>query len=175
MKRKLLILASLTSALSMTPSWADTSYEYAQVVESRPVYRVVQVSTPQQQCREEEVAIEHYPDRSGSNTPVVLSTIIGGAIGNAVGHNKSNQRVGAVLGAVLGHSIGRDIVRNRDRGGYTDYQTVQRCETVYQEHEEERLIGYDVTYLYNGAEYAIRTETDPGEQIRLRVNVQPVL
>jgi uncharacterized protein YcfJ len=102
-------------------------------------------------------------------------SIIGGAIGNAVGHNKSNQRVGAVLGAVLGHSIGRDIVRNRDRGGYTDYQTVQRCETVYQEHEEERLIGYDVTYLYNGAEYAIRTETDPGEQIRLRVNVQPVL
>lgn len=55
------------------------------------------------------------------------------------------------------------------------YQTVQRCETVYQQHEEERLVGYQVTYLYNGEEFSVRTESDPGEEIRLRVSVQPVL
>ena len=99
----------------------------------------------------------------------------GEGIGNAVGHNKSNQRVGAVLGAVLGRSIGRDIMRRNESASSGEYQTVQRCETVYQQHEEERLVGYQVTYLYNGEEYSVRTTTDPGDEIRVRVSVQPVL
>ena len=154
---------------------AETRIEYAEVIESRPIYRVVEVSTPQEQCWEEELAIDSYSRRSRSNTPVLVSTLIGGAIGNAVGHNKSNKRVGAVLGALLGHSIGRDIIRQGDQPEYREYQTVQRCDTVYQQHEEERLVGYQVTYLYNGEEFSIRTESDPGEQIQLRVSVQPVL
>lgn len=62
-----------------------------------------------------------------------------------------------------------------ERSSSREYQTVQRCETVYQQHEEERLAGYQVTYLYNGQEYSVRTNTDPGEEIRVRVSIQPVL
>jgi uncharacterized protein YcfJ len=76
---------------------------------------------------------------------------------------------------MLGHSIGRDIIRQSDRQDVREYQTVQRCDTVYQQHEEERLVGYDVTYLFNGEEFSIRIESDPGDRIRLRVSVQPVL
>ncbi|GAB5497947.1 MAG: glycine zipper 2TM domain-containing protein [Pseudohongiellaceae bacterium] len=155
--------------------FAETSYEYAPVVESRPLYQVVEVSTPQEQCWEEEIAVDYSRQRQRSSTPVIVSTILGGAIGNAVGHNKSNKRVGAVLGAVLGHSIGRDIVRSNSRSGARGFEIVQRCETVYEQQQQERLIGYQVTYLYNGQERSIRTDTDPGDQIRLRVNVQPVL
>ena len=54
-----------------------------------------------------------------------------------------------------------------------DIERVQRCEMAYELVEEERLVGYQVTYLYNGDEYSVRTETDPGDQIRLRVSVQP--
>ena len=54
-----------------------------------------------EQCWEEEVAVERYATYEGSNTPVLLSTVIGGAIGNAVGNGKSNKRVGAVVGALL--------------------------------------------------------------------------
>jgi uncharacterized protein YcfJ len=154
---------------------AETSYEYAEVVESRPIYQVVEVSTPQEQCREEEIAVDRYPNRPRSNTPVLVSTIIGGAIGNAVGHDKSNQRVGAVLGALLGHSIGRDIMRGRDQPAVREYETVQRCDVVYRQHEEERLVAYQVTYLYGGEEHSVRTDTDPGERIRIRVSVEPVL
>jgi len=154
---------------------AETSYEYGQVLESRPIYQVVEVQTPVEQCWEEEVAIDRYPRRSGSNTPVVVSTIIGGAIGNAVGHGKSNKRVGAVVGSILGHSIGRDIVRSNSRSAVREYEVVQRCETAYEQHEEERLLGYQVTYLYQGEEYSVRTDTDPGDRIRLRVDIQPVL
>jgi len=166
----------VTLALSFLGSsaLAETSFEYAEVLESRPVYQVVEVSTPQEQCWEEEIAVDRRRGND-SSTPVIVSTILGGAIGNAVGHNKSNKRVGTVLGAVLGHSIGRDIVRGNNQSSHRQYEVVQRCQTVYEQHEEERLIGYQVTYLYNGEERSIRTDSDPGDQIRLRVNVQPVL
>lgn len=156
-------------------AFAETSFETASVVESRAIYEVVEISTPQEQCWEEETVVDRRGSGNRSNTPVLVSTILGGAIGNAVGHNKSNQRVGAVLGAVLGHSIGRDIMRRNESPSSREYQTVQRCETVYQQHEEERLVGYQVTYLYNGEEYSVRTNTDPGDEIRVRVSVQPVL
>ena len=175
MKRKLVTTATAVLSLFGSSVLAETSVEYADVIASTPIYQVVQVSTPQEQCWEEELAVDSHSSRHQSKTPVLVSTIIGGAIGNAVGHNKSNQRVGAVLGAMLGHSIGRDIIRDRNRSEYVEYETVQRCNTVYQQHEEERLVGYQVTYHYNGEEYSIRTESDPGDQIRIRVSIQPVL
>lgn len=175
MKKGILATMTIIVCLTGTAAVAQTHYETAPVIEARPIYQIVEVSVPQEQCWEEEIAIERYARRNASSTPVVISTILGGALGNAVGHNKSNQRVGAVVGAVLGHSIGRDIVRSQTRGGATQYEVVQRCETVYQPQEEERLVGYRVTYLYDGEEYSIRTEQDPGDQIRIRVNVQPVL
>ncbi len=170
------VLLAVSCALLSAESWAETIYEYAQVVASRPIYQIVEISEPYEQCREEEIVIDRYPSREASRTPVLVSAILGGALGNAVGNGKSNKRVGAVVGAVLGHSIGRDIVRNnRNRSGIREYETVQRCETAYELRAEERLMGYQVTYLYNGKEYSIRTDSDPGDEIRLRVDMQPVL
>ena len=85
--------------------------------------------------------LDRHENGKRSGTPVIVSTIFGGAIGNAVGHNKSNQRVGAVLGAVLEHFIGRDIMHSNDSPSSLKKLTVQRCETVYQQHEEERLVA----------------------------------
>ncbi len=174
--RKNLVTKAVFSivALSMTaPVFAETHYAYAQVVESTPVYRIVEVSTPRQECWNEEVAHTHN-NASNSRTPALLGTIIGGALGNAVGHGKSNKRVGAVVGAVLGHSIGRDIVANNKRDRTVHYETVRQCETVYDYHEEERIIGYQVQYLYNDEEYSVRMDNDPGDRVRVKVNIQPV-
>jgi len=171
-KIKALTVVFAAGLLSVSAD-AQTRYEYAQVVEANPIYQIVELSEPSEQCWQEEVLTERS-SRGGSNTPVVLSTIIGGAIGNAVGSRKSNQRVGAVLGAVLGHSIGRDIVRSNGRRT-VESEIVERCKTVYETVQEERLVGYQVTYLYEGEERTIRTESNPGEQLKLRVSVQPVL
>ena len=175
MNRLSILLASCASIWTISVS-GQTTYEYADVIETRPVYQIVEISEPMEQCWEEEVVIDRYPSRSGFRTPVLVSTIIGGALGNAVGNGKSNKRISAVVGAMLGHSIGRDIVtdRNRSRNAVRDYETVQRCETAYEQFEEERLVGYQVTYFYNGEEYSVRTDFDPGDRIRLRVSIQPV-
>lgn len=151
---------------------AQTQYVYADVIESRPIYQTVSVSMPREQCWNEQVAVRE--ERRNSNTPVVVSSIVGGALGNALGNNKSSQRVGAVVGAVLGHSVGRDIVAANNRSQPMRYQTVRHCETVNEYRHEERLTGYHVRYRYNGEDYSIQTDRDPGSQIRLQVQVTPV-
>ena len=103
--------AAAVLLLSAIPASAATQYTYAPVIETVPVYEMVRVASPRENCWTERVVSRQHA-RSASNTPVILSTIIGGALGNAVGHGKSNRRLGTVVGAVLGHSVGRDIVRN---------------------------------------------------------------
>lgn len=154
---------------------AQVEYAYADVIETRPIIQVVEISSPRQQCWEEEYVVDRRYGGSESNTPAIIATILGGAIGNAVGHNKSNKQVGTVVGAVLGHSIGRDIIRRNTGSVVREVETVERCETVYEQHQEERIVGYQVTYNYNGRDYSVRTNTDPGDQIQVRVSVQPVL
>ena len=154
---------------------ASSSYYDAQVIKSTPIYHVVETSTPKQQCWEEQVQ-RHSRGYDGyrSNTPGILGAVVGGAIGNAVGHNTVNERVGAVVGAILGGSIGRDIAHNSNPPPvYTD--TVERCRTVYDTSQEEKLVGYDVLYSYNGQEYTVRMPQDPGATVRVRVSVEPVL
>ena len=152
---------------------AQSSYESVAVISAQPVYQLTRIETPQERCVEERVVIERR-NQQASGTPIIVSTIIGGALGNAVGNNKSSRRVGAVLGAVLGNSVGRDIARQSQSSDTRDYQTVERCETVFVSHEEERLLGYDVIYQFNGQQYSVRTEQDPGSQMKVRVEVQPV-
>ena len=122
------------AALVSARAFAGTSCEAALVTELRAIYEVVEISNPKEQCWEEETVLDRHENGKRSGTPVIVSTIFGGAIGNAVGHNKSNQRVGAVLGAVLGHSTGRDIMRSNESPSSRKYLTGQRCETVYQQH-----------------------------------------
>lgn len=152
---------------------AQSSYESVAVISAQPVYQLTRIETPQERCVEERVVIERR-NQQASGTPIIVSTIIGGALGNAVGNNKSSTRVGAVLGAVLGNSVGRDIARQSQSSDTREYQTVERCETVFVSHEEERLLGYDVIYQFNGHQYSVRTEQDPGSQMKVRVEVQPV-
>ena len=170
MKGGMLILSllALPSAVS-----AQQSYEMVAVVSAQPVYQLAQIETPQERCVEERVLVDRAK-RQSSDTPIIVSTIIGGAIGNAVGNNKSSKRVGAVLCAVLGNSVGRDIARQSQSSDTRQYQIVERCETVFVSHEEERLLGYDVIYLFNEQQYSVRMAQDPGSQMKVRVDVQPI-
>ena len=169
------LIMLLTGAIA-APASANTDYVEAEVLDATPIYRVIESERPERQCWEEEVVreVRHAP-ASRSATPGILGAVIGGAIGNAVGSRKRNQQVGAVVGAVLGGSIARDIVRNGERARSTEYiDTVERCRTVHTNYQEEKLVGYDVRYRYNGSQHVVRMPHDPGATLRLRVNVEPV-
>lgn len=178
MKTMIATLPAVVTAacLPVAAAWADTMYEDARVLSSTPIYHVVETTQPERQCWEEEVVREARSEApSRSATPGILGAVIGGAVGNAVGHRKRNQQVGTVIGAILGGSIARDIVRNGERRQTVEYiDTVERCRTVHTSFQEEKLVGYDVRYSYNGLENTVRLPQDPGATIRVRVNVEPV-
>ncbi|MGH1485149.1 MAG: glycine zipper 2TM domain-containing protein [Cellvibrionaceae bacterium] len=146
----------------------NKNIEFAKVTNVSPIYETVSYKEPQREC--------HYEDRTvrrkGSNTSVIIGSIIGGAIGNELGHNKSNKKVGTVVGAVLGGSIANDISKNK-RG----YDTVSEriCTTTHHVSYEERVTGYNVAYKYRGNTYYTTTNEHPGKRIRVAVTVRPLV
>ena len=177
--KKTLISAAILSlaampALAAKPHHAGrVSYDYATVLSVDPVYRSVRVSTPREECWNEQVV---YRDQRRDNNSVgtVLGGVVGGALGNAVGHNKSNKRVGAVVGAVVGATLGNAIARSNDRPNQR-YGTEERCKVYNDHHSEERLMGYDVRYRYLDQTYSTRMDRDPGDTIKVRLAVSPVI
>jgi uncharacterized protein YcfJ len=151
-------------------SASDVSYDYAKVLKSEPITRYVRVSTPLEECWDEAVT---YRDsgRGDHGVSTIMGAILGGAFGNAVGHGKKNKKVGAAVGAVLGGTLAHAHAA-RHYSPVNEYTAVEeRCE-VYQDYEEhEQVIGYRVTYRYRGKVYTTRTDSEPGESIRVRVTV----
>jgi uncharacterized protein YcfJ len=168
------VLVALTGLVST--GMAATSYEQAEVLSATPIYHVVETTTPQRECWEEEVSrpVRRY-SRDDSATPELLGILLGGALGNAVGHNKTNRRVGTVVGAVLGGSIAHDMSRENRIEEEVVIDKVERCRTVSNSEQQEKLVGYDVRYSYNGLERTVRMDRDPGDTVKVRVNIEPVL
>lgn len=77
------------------------------------------------------------------------------------GDSRLSRMVGAVKDA---------LTRNND-----DEETTITCRSVPVEREFQRPIAYDVDYLYKGAKYRSRLRDDPGNRLRIRVSITPVV
>lgn len=173
---QILIAALATTALTGT-AWAGGYHnsrhdyrEFAKVVDVAPIYRQIEVSTPRQECWQEQVTRE-VPTRRASATPVILGGIIGGVIGNQIGGGRG-RKLATVAGTMLGASIGADAARTDAR--YVSVTgTEQRCRTVQDSYTEQRVVGYQVKYRYRGRIYQTRMDHKPGDRIPLDVSVTP--
>ena len=139
---------------------ADASAaEYARVVSSTPVSSTVAV--PRQECAEVQQVVQQQPSGAGA----LIGAIAGGVLGNQLGHGFGRAAATGV-GVVAGSAIGNNVEANANPP-----QTVssQRCRTVsaYQ----NRVVGYDVVYEYNGQRYTTRLPNDPGQ--RLAIDIRP--
>jgi uncharacterized protein YcfJ len=167
---KLAVAAAVLCA-SMQAAAGNIKYDYATVIEAKPIIKTVRVSIPREECWDEEVVYQEYGGDHGVAT--VVGGILGGAFGNAVGHHKRNKQVGAAVGAVLGATLGHAAsVSAGSQGSY--YRTEERCriEQIFQ--EEDRVVGYRVRYRYGDQTYTTRTDMDPGDSLKVRVSVSPV-
>lgn len=152
-------------------------YDYARVLGSEPIVRYVTVTVPRRECWDEEVSRERRNYRRGDGS-VAGATIAGGLIGGVLGRQiggGSGRDAMTVVGTLVGSAIANDKAnrraRNYDEPREVYTETVRRCEVHDEVREEERIDGYRVTYEYNGREYTTRTARDPGERIRVRVDV----
>lgn len=163
----LLLAASLSAQAGHVDAYQDT----AKVTHVEPIYRTLEISRPERQCWDEEV--EHYHAGNKTYTGTVLGGIIGGVVANKVSrsHGRGND-VATVAGALLGSAIGHDISRQK-RGGYYTTSVERRCEVTHETTYEEQLVGYDVTYRYQGRLFTTRTKEHPGKRIPVTVDVRP--
>jgi uncharacterized protein YcfJ len=167
-----LALATLTlgSAAQAYDRPGGVFYDEARVVDVRPVKELVRVAAPQEECWTEPVRHVH---RSGPDTGTyaLTGTLIGGVLGNQIGKGDT-RRAATAVGAVAGAMIGSDMARSRQQ---TQVYTTQEqyCQVVDRFYEEERHVGYRVTYRYKGQDYTRTMAHHPGRTVRVRVTVDP--
>ncbi len=109
--------------------------------------------------------------RSGprSYTPMILGGILGGVVGNQFGSG-SGKKLMTAAGVVLGGSLGRDATRHHRR--HYAHSTIEtQCRTEYDYREEERVDGYLVEYSYQGRTYETRMDHEPGDRLRVKVDI----
>jgi uncharacterized protein YcfJ len=149
-------------------------YDYADVVNVEPLRRQVRVSEPVRECWQETVYASEGPFSSNHVRGTLLGSLIGVAVGNQIGHGRGKD-VSRAAGALIGGAIGHNVSVDRQRQLYGERgRTVERCDVRYRDSVEERVDGYEVTYEYGGRQYVTRMPYDPGERLRIRVDVSPV-
>jgi hypothetical protein len=108
----------------------------------------------------------------------VLGTVIGAVVGSQVGGGSARYAT-AAIGSAVGGVAGRQVYDNAHRDDGAGSVTV--CDPVDARQGAAaggpyRAAGrnlYDVTYEYGGRTYTARTGYDPGDRIRVRVDVRP--
>lgn len=152
---------SLLAAGLLAACGAALATEFGTVISSTPV--TAQVAVPQQQCSEQLALVQ--PRTSGGGA--LLGAIVGGVVGNSVGGG-FGRAAATGLGVVAGSVIG-----DRTEAANTPPAEVpvRSCQTVTG--YENRFLGYDVVYEYNGQRYSTRLAQDPGARIAMNVSVSP--
>jgi uncharacterized protein YcfJ len=137
--------------------------DYGRVMAARPIYRQVAIEVPRESCRVRTVA------RESRNGDSFAGTVVGGLVGAAIGHEIGNGRGAATaVGGLIGASIGNDAGSSRT----VRYRDEEICRTSYRTEYENRIVGYDVSYKYNGRIYQTRTDRHPGDRIPISVAVR---
>ncbi|MFK3650701.1 glycine zipper 2TM domain-containing protein [Lysobacter enzymogenes] len=112
----------------------------------------------------------------GRTAATVVGGIVGAVLGSKVGGGSARyatSAIGSMVGGMAGRSIYEQSKRSQEppRTG-----SVRVCDPVPNNgyaNEQRSVTAYDVTYEYAGKTYRTRTDHNPGDRIRVRVDVRP--
>lgn len=138
------------------------SDDFAKVIDVDPIIEISRTPYTRQQCWDEQAAYSGR-DRHDAAGAMILGGIVGGVVGNQVGEGRGRDAA-TLLGTLVGASIGHDM---SGRNAPSTPVVNQRCRTITQYDENERVAGYRVTYRYRGQTYVTRTDRHPGSMIRV--------
>ena len=124
----------------------------------------------------------------GRNVATIAGGIVGAVLGSKVGGG-SGSVAAAAVGSMLGGMAGRGIYDQNQRNRYVQGGTVRVCDPQpvrdgysgsysgsYSNgyaSDYGSATAYDVTYEYNGRRYTRRMSYNPGDRLRVRVDVSP--
>lgn len=177
------LLLGVAGTATADPPHRGSGVDYARVVDVVPIVRHVRVATPAEECwQETEYQTIRHETRSygpGTRARSPLPSIAGGIIGGVIGHqfgSGSGKDAATVAGALVGASMGARAAHDRGATSVAYEErpvTVQRCQTTTSYREEERIQGYQVTYVYAGRQYQTTMASHPGDRMPVRVTVVP--
>ena len=136
--------------------------QFAQVTGVTPVQETQ--STPRQSCKD--VTITHRRPVQDQNRIVgsAIGALAGGLLGNQVGGG-NGKKLATVAGAVGGGYAGNQVQKNmQSKDTYTT--TEQRCTTVYD--KQDKVVGYNVSYMLGNQPGMVRMNHQPGPQIPVK-------
>ncbi|MDD5028800.1 MAG: glycine zipper 2TM domain-containing protein [Rhodoferax sp.] len=178
--KKIVITSLLASAL--IGAHAQSYTDNARVRSAEPVLE--NISVPREECSNhwvQEPMRRSGSDRGERRDRNYGGAIVGGLAGGVVGHQfgqGSGKDAATALGVVLGAMVG-DQHQNRAGGERFDERPVEvaqrqvrSCRTVYD--SQSRITGYRVAYEYRGQQYTTVTRNHPGNQLLVRISVDPI-
>ena len=147
---------------------ADAVVRYAKVVSVDPVRSTA--NNPREVCHDETVTQTAPPRDQHQIAGTAIGAIAGGLLGNQVGGGRG-RTLATVAGAVGGGYAGNRIEASRQHAQVTS--SVQRkCSTV--NNTSDKIVGYDVKYVYNGVTRTVRMDHDPGDRVQVQEGVSAV-
>lgn len=170
--RKTLIAAAMPAiALGLggcnNTAGADTAH-YADVTNVKPITKTIK--TPRQECKDVTVVHKAEPKDKNQIAGTAIGAVVGGAVGHQVGGG-DGKKLATVAGAVAGGYAGKKIQEHEQNKDMVN-STEQRCSTVTD--SKTQVVGYDVTYSYNGDVGHVRMDHKPGDRIQVKDGVVAV-
>lgn len=146
----------------------DNGVKYAKVVSVDPVRQTV--NNPRQVCHDQTVTHTAPPKDQHRIAGTAIGAVAGGLLGHMVGGGKGNT-LATVAGAVGGGYAGNRIEASRQHPQVTS-SVERQCNTV--DNTSNRIVGYDVRYVYNGVTRTVRMDHDPGDRVQVQEGVTAV-
>lgn len=171
MKQTILALSLASAALT---SMADTTTEYIPVVSTTPVINQQAYTVQRPVCNtvtepvyQTQPIYQQY--RNPDQTAPVVGTIIGAVIGSMIpgGSQALNVVVGGGAGYILGETTRNTNVYVGQQTGVVGYRNIQNCYNTTETLYRDVIMGYNVTYKYNGITKTVTLPQNPGAFIRV--------
>lgn len=140
------LLLNITFVLAPQGAAAEDQhvfYDYAPVLETTPILQPVSVPVQQQQCRNMRLS-------AGSHSDLVALA-------------------GDVRASAPGITLGNAIRQGRPSTSTTSL----RCETIQTYETRQRVVAYQVRYRLGDDVFVRRMPHDPGDRVRVRVQLHP--
>jgi uncharacterized protein YcfJ len=135
--------------------------EYARVVSVAPV------TGPHRVCTNQTVTEQRKPNDQHQVAGTVIGAIAGGVIGHQFGGGRGRD-LATVGGAVGGGVVGKQVQKNQQSKD-TVTRVVQHCRMVDDSASNANAPVYDVVYAYQGQNFHVRLDHDPGDRLALPV------
>lgn len=149
-------------ASGVTGYKALTKPKFAQVVAVKEVTETV--VTPRQHC--EDVQVQHQApvkdERRIAGT--VVGGLAGGLLGSAIGGGRG-KTLATVAGAAAGGYAGNQVQKNMQQKDVVT-TSEHRCKTLKE--KSQKVVGYNVTYRFEGKDGIVRTPFKPGPTLPMK-------